>query len=184
MQKREAIFLDRDGVINVKPRHRYLTQWEEFRFLPGVLESLKTLARHRKTVIVVSNQAGVGRGILSLKQLRLITRRMLREIRRAGGRIRAVYHCPHTPNDRCLCRKPRTGMLRRAGRSFAIDLRRSMVVGDNETDLLMGKAAGCRTVLVLTGVTSRSQAKHLRAGPDFIARDLPEAARWILAHER
>ena len=176
-----AIFLDRDGVINVPPRRkRYITRWGEFRFLPGVLDSLKKLSSSRWKILLVSNQAGVGRGLFSQSALDEITRNMLRNMKARGGRIDAVYYCTHTPERRCRCRKPRAGLLRVAARRFSLDLKGSIVVGDNATDIAMGRAAGCRTVLVLTGVTTRKAAAKLAHPPDRITKDLRGAARWIL----
>lgn len=178
--KRAAVFLDRDGTINVPPRKRYVTRWEEFRFLPGTLEALQRLSRAGWLLVVVSNQSGVERGLLSRPALREITRRMLGAIRRSGGRVQAVYYCTHHPDRGCPCRKPRAGMLRRANRRFSIDLKRSFMVGDSERDVRMAKAAGCRPLLVLTGHHTRGSARRLSAAPERIFRDLGQAARWIL----
>ena len=176
-----ALFLDRDGVINVPPkRKRYITCWQEFRFLPGAPAALKTLRKDRRKIILVSNQAGVERGIFSTADLKEITRKMLRSLESRGGRIDAVYYCTHAPERHCRCRKPRAGLLRKAARRFSLDLRRAVVVGDNATDVEMGHSAGCRTVLVLSGMTGRRAAKKISPPPDFIARDLAGAARWIL----
>ncbi len=178
--KSGAVFLDRDGVINQTPAKRYVTTWREFRFLPGTLRALRRLSGDGRKVVILSNQAGVGRGIMSRSQLDLITRRMLAAIRRGGGRIDAVYYCTHPPQARCRCRKPRTGLLRRACRRFRVDPGRSFTVGDNATDVAMGHAAGCRTVLVLSGMSSRGDARRMPVRPDRIARALPEAVHWIL----
>lgn len=177
-----AVFLDRDGVINVppSPRKRYVTRWEEFRFLPGVLPTLRKLRESRRRVFILSNQAGVGRGWMARLELSRITRNMLRAIRQAGGRIQAVYYCLHAPEARCPCRKPKPGLLRRACRQWPIDLKRSVVIGDHLTDIEMGQAAGCRTVLVLSGAARRSALRGSAIRPDRVARDLSEAVRWIL----
>ena len=181
MRRRRAIFLDRDGVINASPAQKgYITRWEEFRFLPGVLTALKSLKETGRKAIVVSNQAGVGRGIYPASQLKEITHRMLRSIRAAGGQVDAVYYCTHTPEAGCRCRKPRAGMLRKAARRFSISLEQSFVIGDNVTDIQMGKSARCRTVLVLTGVTGRNHLRRVTVKPDRVARNLREAVRWIL----
>ena len=179
-QRQGAFFLDRDGVINATPENRYVTCWAEFRFLPGTLQALRLLNRDGRKVIVLSNQAGVGRGIMPRSQLNLITRRMLAAIRQAGGRVDAVYYCTHTPDNGCACRKPRPGLLRRACRKLRIDPKRSFVVGDNATDVAMGRAAGCRTVLVLSGISTHGEARRMPVKPDRIVRNLPQAARWIL----
>ena len=178
---RGAFFLDRDGVINVLPVARYVTAWDQFRFLPGVLPALRKLSRDGRRLIVISNQSGVGRGVMSRRTLTSITRRMVKTLQESGSRIDAIYYCTHAPEAGCRCRKPGIGLLRRASRRFHIDLKRSFVIGDNGIDIRMGKAAGCRTVLVLTGMTSRRQVGQLSARPDRIVRNLPEAVRWVLA---
>ena len=189
-----AVFLDRDGVINFSPKRephwtkagvvqrgkRYITRWGEFRFLPGAPAAIKKLSSSQRKIIIVSNQAGVERGVFSQANLKEITRNMLRAIESRGGRIDAVYYCTHTPQRRCRCRKPSAGLLRKAARRFSLDLHRSVVVGDNATDIEMGRSAGCRTALVLTGMTGRPAAKKISPPPDFIARDLAGAARWIM----
>ena len=178
-----AVFLDRDGVVNACPTHRYITSWKEFRFLPGVLKALRTLALHGERVLIVSNQSGVGRGLLQDSQLRLITRRMAAAIRRAGGKVQSVLYCVHRAEEGCGCRKPRIGMLLRAARRCTIDLKKSFVVGDQETDILMGRSAGCRTILVLSGKHTRRSAKELTVLPDRISGNLEEAVHWILKQE-
>ena len=181
---RGAIFLDRDGVINHPPTKRYVTRWSEFRFLPGTLRALRRLNGDGRKVVILSNQAAVGRGIMPRSQLELITRRMLAAIRRAGGRVDAVYYCTHIPETRCGCRKPKTGLIRRACRQHRIDPGRSFLVGDNATDVVMGHAAGCRTVLVLSGVSTRRDARAMEDRPDRVARDLPAALTWILRQSK
>lgn len=167
-------------MVNRSPRRRYITSWKEFRFLPGSLRALRRLAERGWPVIIVSNQAGVGHGLYSRRTLREITTTMLRHIRGAGGRVRAVYYCTHRPQDCCACRKPKPGMLRQASRSFGIELRRSFLIGDNETDLRVGRAAGCRTVLVLSGMTRRVAVPRLRVRPDHVSLDLTQAVGWVL----
>ncbi len=178
--KKPAVFLDRDGVINEPPEHRYITRWEEFRFVPGSLQAIRVLSRHEVTLVIVSNQSGVGRGVMSKPQLNEVSRRMLTAIRRVGGKIHAVYYCTHHPDRNCSCRKPRTGMIRKAVKRFGIDLKRSYVIGDSEVDILMARSAGCGKILVLSGRHNRSSAKHLSVQPDRIAKDLRAAAGWIL----
>lgn len=177
---RPAVFLDRDGTINVPPEHRHITRWEEFRFVPGALRAIRRLSKAGWILVVASNQSGVGRKAMTRAALSGITRRMLQEIRRSGGRIDAVYYCLHPPASGCSCRKPRLGMLEKAARALKIDLRKSFVVGDTETDVLMGRAAGCRSILVLTGHQTRKTARRLVVPPDKIVPNLEEAARMIL----
>ncbi len=178
--RRSAIFLDRDGTINKPPKHRYITRWEEFEFIPGALRALRRLNARKQLVIIISNQSGVARGILSRTTLEKTTRKMLKSIRQSGGRVHAVYYCTHHPDNSCACRKPHIGMLKKAARRFSIDLKRSFVVGDTEADVLMARSAGCRKVLVLTGRRTRQTARQLLVPPDRIVKDLEQAVRWIL----
>ena len=178
--RRRAIFLDRDGVINRTPIHRYVDSWEAFGFLPGVLKALRRLRRAQEIVVVVSNQSGVGRGILSSSRLRDITQKMCRKIQASGGKIHAVYYCTHPPENGCSCRKPRPGMLIKAAKRFSIDLTRSLVIGDQETDILLGRHAGCQTILVLTGRYTLRKVKNFSVTPDRIFKNLESAVSWVL----
>lgn len=182
--KRRAVFLDRDGVINASPKNRFVRRWDEFRFLPGVLKALKRLNDEGELCIVVSNQSGVGRKVMSNKALDEIHRRMVGAIARHGGRIQAVYACPHRPQDRCPCRKPGLGLIRQAVQRFSIDLPHSFVVGDSPKDLRMGRAAGCQTILVLSGKTDSQRASQLAIRPNRVLKDLAGAVGWILKKRR
>lgn len=177
---RPAVFLDRDGVVNASPAGRYVTSWKEFRFLPGTLPALKKLKKAGLTAVIVSNQAGVGKRLMTRKALNEITRKMRHRIRTSGGTIRAVYYCTHRPEAGCACRKPKSGMLRKAKRAHGLDLARSFVVGDHEKDIQMGRLAGCRTLLVLSGTTRRTAAQQMKTRPDQTVRNLKEAVDWIL----
>ncbi len=179
-----AIFLDRDGVINTPPETRYVDNWGQFQFLPDVLKTLHLLKKQGNRVIIVSNQAGVGRGIMTKRELTEITRKMLAAIREKEGRVDAVYYCTHHPDNDCRCRKPHTGLLKKAARRFPIDLKKSFFIGDSETDILTGRSAGCRTILVLTGRHTRKTAKHLVTQPDRISKNLSQAVRWIAQDRR
>jgi D-glycero-D-manno-heptose 1,7-bisphosphate phosphatase len=146
---RPAIILDRDGVLNAKPpRANYVRTWEEFKWLPGAKESLHALNQAGYRIIVVSNQAGVARGAMSEADLLEIHRRMVKEIESAGGRIDAIYYCPHDWDEGCECRKPKPGMLFQAQRDFNLDLSRTLFVGDDERDGQTADAAGCLSALV------------------------------------
>ena len=177
-----AVFLDRDGVINHPPSEsrRYIRSWDEFRFIPKTLAAIRKLRQAKKRVILVSNQAGVGKKIMTRRQLNEITRRMAAAIRKAGGKLDAVYYCTHDPAAGCLCRKPNTGMLKKARRKFGIDLSASFVVGDSPTDILMGQLAGSTTVLVLSGKTHRRVARTMAHPPHHTAKNLHDAVKWIL----
>ncbi len=145
--RRPAIFLDRDGVINERIVGGYVTNWDAFQFLNGVVPVLRELSRLRLPLIVVSNQAGVGRGFMSRTALANITERFVGRLARARVSIAAVYYCPHAPDAGCRCRKPRPGLLLQAARDWKIDLGRSILIGDSPSDVGAAQAAGCLSIL-------------------------------------
>jgi len=173
---RRAVFLDRDGVINKKaPPHRYILNWKEFEFLPYVAEAIADLNQRNFLVVVVSNQRGIARGMLSVEKLEEIHSRMLRALFRLGAKVDGVYYCPHDYCDNCNCRKPKPGMLLEAASDLGIDLSRSFMVGDSEDDILAGNSAGCSTVLVLTGETKDiAETVRWQMKPDHIISRLDE----------
>jgi D-glycero-D-manno-heptose 1,7-bisphosphate phosphatase len=144
-----TVILDRDGVLNEKPeRARYVTGPDEFRWRPGSLEALRMLAQAGYRVIIASNQAGIARGAMTEEDLEAVNAKMLREAEQAGGRIDAIYHCPHGWDEGCECRKPRPGMLFQAQREHHLDLTRTYFIGDDERDAEAASAAGCRWAMV------------------------------------
>ena len=149
-ERRPAIFLDRDGVIN-ENRPDHVKAWPEFTFVPGALEALRALARLPAAIIVVTNQAIIGRGRVAAPVVDDIHVRMLREINAKGGRVDAIYLCPHRPEDGCDCRKPKPGMLLWAGRDLNLDLGRSVFVGDAISDAQAALAAGVMPFRVDSG---------------------------------
>ena len=181
---KRAFFLDRDGVINKSPGEGFVTCWEQFRFLPGVLDALRLLKKQKELVIIVSNQSVVGRGIISAGQLRRITQRMLRGITSAGGAVEEVYYCMHHPKKKCSCRKPLIRMLVKAQKKFSIDLKKSFMIGDEDKDIQMGHRAGCRTILVLSGKSRRIETKRWVVQPDRIEKDLLRAVQRVILLER
>ncbi|MBI5652617.1 MAG: D-glycero-beta-D-manno-heptose 1,7-bisphosphate 7-phosphatase [Chloroflexi bacterium] len=185
MNQRRAIFLDRDGVLNVN-RPDHVKAWDEFIFLPGVLTALRQIAASDFVAVVTTNQSAIARGKMSAATLRDIHARMLGEIERAGGRIDAVQFCPHLPEDDCNCRKPRPGMYQRAVEQFGIDPTRSYVVGDALEDIVAAHTIGAHPILVLTG---RGQAQHTRLlennhGDFVVVADLAHAVEWIWNHDQ
>lgn len=181
---RRAIFLDRDGVIN-ENRADYVKSWEEYRFLPGVFSPLKRLAQSPFIIIVITNQSAINRGLVARSVVEEINRRMIGEIQAHGGRVDAVFYCPHRPDENCDCRKPKPGLLLQAAEHFGIDLSRSYLIGDALSDIAAGLAAGCYPILVLTG-RGREQLPLLQAGAYngyHVAPDLQRAVEWILARE-
>jgi D-glycero-D-manno-heptose 1,7-bisphosphate phosphatase len=138
-----TVIVDRDGTLNERPpRAQYVTRPEDFVWLPGALEALRTLRETGHRVIVVSNQAGINRGALTEADLEAIHASMRRDVEAAGGWIDAIYHCPHDWDEGCDCRKPRPGMLYQAQRDFHLDLTRTLFIGDDDRDGQAAQAAG------------------------------------------
>ena len=175
-----VVFLDRDGVIN-RNRDDYVKTVDEFIFLPGALEGLAKLNKAGITAVVVSNQAGIGRGLIEPIELERINKKMLQEIAEHGGRISALYCCTHRKDEGCVCRKPEIGLFCKASTELDIELTDSYLIGDSRSDIEAGHKAGCKTVLVLTGKTSADEVRTWEHQPDHIAPDLPTAVDWILA---
>jgi len=178
-----AVFLDRDGTINQEVE--YLDDPQELRLIPGAAEAIRLLNEAGVPAIVVTNQAGVGRGYFLEARVKAIHQQLAKELAMHGAYLDAIYYCPHHPDEGCACRKPNPGMLKRAAEEHGIDLGQSFIVGDKVSDLEAGCRAGCRTVLVLTGYGAEAQEAFKRSDfqPDFTARDLLEAARWILSQQ-
>jgi D-glycero-D-manno-heptose 1,7-bisphosphate phosphatase len=169
---RRAVFLDRDGVINRKAAEGdYVKSWTEFEFLPTALEALAVLARQPVRVVIVTNQRGIALGNMTKEDLDDIHSRMLAAVSDAGGRIDAVYYCPH--DGGCQCRKPAPGMLTEAARDLGLDLRRSALVGDRMEDMAAAATVGALKVLV-------GDPKPGRLDVDHSAHDVLAAARWLL----
>lgn len=152
-----AVFLDRDGVINVE--REYLSRIDAFEFVPGAVAALRRLRAAGWRLVVVTNQSGIARGYYSEQDYELLSAHMQRELSAAGARLDAVLHCPHLPDAKvarhrlvCECRKPKPGMLLEAARTLSLDLSRSVLVGDKITDVQAGRAAGlARCWLVRSG---------------------------------
>lgn len=171
------VFLDRDGVINVN-RDDHVKSWDEFRFLPGALEGLRLLTEYGYRIFVVTNQAAVNRGLITHATLQAIHQRMVATAKTCGAHIVDVSYCPHRPDEDCDCRKPRPGMLLSLAATYQIDLHQAFMIGDALSDIAAGQAAGCRTILVLSG-RGQAQLAQLDTSqhrPNYVARDLFDAA--------
>ena len=142
-----AVFLDRDGVINVDKQ--YVSKIENFEFTEGIFELLYTLQEMGYLLIVITNQSGIGRGYYTLEDFQKLTEWKLDQLKKRGIAIHKVYYCPHSPESRCDCRKPSPKMLLDAQKQFDIDMKHSWMVGDKKSDIEAGKKAGVgKTVLV------------------------------------
>jgi D-glycero-D-manno-heptose 1,7-bisphosphate phosphatase len=147
-----GIFLDRDGVI-IEHRPGYVLSWSEVVFFPQALVALARIHDRSARIVIITNQSAIGRGLLDSTVAAEINHRIEREINKAGGRIDGVFVCPHHPRDNCPCRKPRPGLILQAAQNLEIDLARSVLIGDNLSDLQAGRAAGIpRLALVRTGL--------------------------------
>ena len=147
--KEWTLFLDRDGVISQKLPDDYVMRWEDFRFLEGVLEAMAVLSKIFGRIILVSNQQGVGKGLMSEESLKMIDFRMRQDISVAGGRIDASFYCTHLASENHPDRKPGTGMGLKAKATFPeIDFSKSVMVGDSASDMEFGKKLGMLTVLI------------------------------------
>ena len=174
-----AVFLDRDGVIN-EDRDDYVKNLAELRVFENAPEAIRRLNDAEFEVFVVSNQQGVAKGDVSREDLLAIQDEIVRRVSSAGGRIAGFYYCTHLAQEGCSCRKPQPGLILRAAREHKIDLAQSVMIGDSEKDVLAGKSAGCGTVLVLSGFLTRDDAANIACRPDFAARDLSEAADYVV----
>lgn len=133
----------------VENRSDYIRSWEDVDFLPGSLEALADIRDSPYLIVIVTNQSAVGRGYITLERARAISDRILARIVAAGGRVDAIYMCPHAPDAGCSCRKPRPGLILQAARDLDIDLGRSILIGDALTDLQAGRAAQVPTTVLL-----------------------------------
>lgn len=175
-----TVFIDRDGVINVN-RPDHVTSWSAFAFLPEALPGLALLRRHGLSVIVITNQAIVNRGLVSRAELDRLHRMMISVVEAHGGRIDAVLVCPHRPEDGCGCRKPAPGLLFAAREQLSIDLGRSLVIGDHWNDLEAARRAGCRSMLVLSGRVPACPPSERPGGCVAVHPNLLAAACQIVA---
>lgn len=185
--ERIAAFLDRDGTVNEEVEILRLP--DQLRLITGAGEAIRSLNDRGILTCIISNQAGVARGLLTEQDLLPIHEKLRSELRLSRARLDAIYYCPHHPADGkapynvvCDCRKPAIGMLRRGAEEFGIDLSRSFVVGDRIADVQAGKAVGATTILVLTGYGRIAADECSAAGvrPEFTAPSIVEAADFIL----
>ncbi len=168
-EKNKAIFLDRDGTINVEKNYLYKT--EEFEFLPGVVEGLKRLQESGYLLIVITNQSGIARGYYTEEDFHVLNQFMIDVLEREGVHITDVFYCPHLPDAKiekyrvdCNCRKPKLGMFYEAVRKWNIELEHSWAIGDKERDLAICHESGCKGIIV--GKNNKSGA--FMAVPSFI----------------
>lgn len=186
MNKVRAVFLDRDGVINRYPGDsEYVKSWREFHFLPQVKPALKRLSARGFQIFIISNQAGISKGIYSKENLDLITQKMLKEFNNYKISIAGVYYCTHRQEYNCSCRKPKTGLVVLAiaklkNNGFKMQRNGSYFIGDTTRDIETGKRARLKTILVFSGKENIENKHNWKIQPDFTAKDLSAAVKIIL----
>lgn len=174
-QLKKAVFLDRDGVINevLTERVKFVNKPQDLYFLPGVPEAIKKLNAHFDCIFVVTNQGGVGLGYMKEKQLMKIHDYMIAELKKKGAIVDEAVYCPHKPKAGCACRKPNSKLIEDLAKKYDVDLSKSYMVGDTDTDIIAGKKAGTKGVF-LGGSDPLADAIY----PDLIS-----AADWIIEDE-
>jgi D-glycero-D-manno-heptose 1,7-bisphosphate phosphatase len=188
MQPIKLVILDRDGTIN-EDRDDYIKSPDEWVPIPGSLEAIARLNHAGWHTVVATNQAGLGRGVFDMSSLNATHLKMNQALMKHGGRIDAVFFCPHAPTDLCTCRKPLPGLLQLIGERYGVVLKNTPMVGDTLRDLQAGAAAGCPTHLVRTGKSAdldgAGLAALLDAAPGTHAHDdLASFADWLIRQER
>jgi D-glycero-D-manno-heptose 1,7-bisphosphate phosphatase len=178
-----AIFLDRDGVL-IENRPSYVRDWSDVQIFPDAISALSLPAIRSYKIVIVTNQSAIGRGLITQKTADEINSQLVSFIHDCGGRVDAVYMCPHAPEDSCSCRKPKPGLLLRAASELSLDLQRSWMIGDAWSDVQAGQSAGVRqAILVRTGrgseLPTEFRAEHITN--QLVVDDLARAIDAILA---
>ena len=177
----KLVILDRDGVINFDS-DQYIKSPAEWRPIPGSIEAIARLNQNGYRVAVATNQSGIGRGLFDMATLNAINDKMMEMVFRQGGRIDALFFCPHTADENCNCRKPRTGMYEEIAARFHTELKGVPAVGDSLKDLQAAEAVGAQPILVLTGKGKETQAQGSMPKKTLVFEDLAEASRHLIAH--
>jgi D-glycero-D-manno-heptose 1,7-bisphosphate phosphatase len=171
---RQAVFLDRDGTLISDPG--YLRDPVQVELLPGAAAALTALAQRGYLLVLVSNQSGIGRGLITAQEAHSVHRRVVAVLAQAGIALDAAYYCPHAPDDACSCRKPRAGLLFDAAREHGIDLHRSIMIGNSPSDVGAGKEAGTFTIFLRDGGSTANQVDA-----DAVASSWDEAREIVIA---
>lgn len=175
---KRAIFLDRDGTINVDTG--YLSEPDSLVIIRGAKKGIRMLKKNGFMVFIITNQSGVGRGYFSLEQLEAVNQRLLQELAKDGIVIDDVRFCPHHPQQKCSCRKPEPQLVSDLIRQYEIDAENSYFVGDKLLDVKTGKNVGCKTILISDDSGFIFEEEEDWTQPDFVAKNLYEGAKWIV----
>lgn len=178
----KLVILDRDGVINYDSPH-FIKSPDEWKPIPGSLEAIALLNQSGFRVALATNQSGIGRGLFDMATLNAIHDKMYRALGQFGGRIDALFYCPHSAEANCDCRKPKSGMIEDIARRFAIDLKTVYSVGDSLRDLQASAALGAQSILVLTGKGTKTLEEGGLPEGTWVCADLSEAVQRIIAHD-
>ncbi len=178
----KLVILDRDGVINFDSV-QFIKSPEEWKPIPGSLEAIARLKQNGFRVVVATNQSGIGRGLFDMDTLNRTHKKMHKAASDAGGRIDAIFYCPHSADSQCDCRKPKPGMFKRIAETLNVDLTGVPVIGDSLRDLQAGVALGCTPLLVLTGKGEQTQQEGNLPEGTLIFPDLSAAVDHLLARE-
>lgn len=176
----KAIFLDRDGTLNED--EGYVHKVEDYKLLPGVIEALKLL-KDKFLFFIITNQSGVGRGYYELEDVHKFNEAMLEEFEKEGIKVEEIFICPHHPDEDCDCRKPNEKFIRQAEKEYNVDLKKSYMIGDHGHDVELGLNVGAKGIYLLTG-HGEKHFHNIKVKPDLIAKDLLEAAKWIIKNEQ
>ena len=175
---KKAVFVDRDGTINVNVE--YLDNPDNFKMYPGVAEGIKILNEKDFLVIVITNQSGIARGYFTKETLEKIHQRMTEKLKEKGAKVDAIYYCPHHPDDKCSCRKPGTALFEKAVKDFEIDISKSFIIGDRMLDVEAGHKIGLKTVLVPEDKEKvKIEMRNSSVKPDFICKDFLSSVKCI-----
>lgn len=173
----KAVFLDRDGTININ-QPGCVRKISQFKFASGAVSALKRLSKTDYKIIIVTNQAGIGRGYFKKRDLEKIHQWMLKKLKKVGVRIDKIYYCPHRPEENCSCRKPKIGMFLRAVADFDINLRRSWFIGDDNKDVIAGREANIKTIKI-----GKRMPKEIKLEPNYYVKNLLQAIKIIKRNE-
>ena len=183
MNKEKVVFIDRDGtLIELIP---YLIDPNKIKFLDGTLEGLSIMKKENIKLVIITNQSGIGRGFFTEKDLNLFHKVFEEKLKKCGVFVDGIFFCPHSPEDECGCRKPKTKLLHQAVSSLKMKSSNYFFIGDTISDILAGNDFGCKTILVETGYGKKERlkldSKSIR--PNKIASNLKDAAEWIVSHQ-
>ncbi|MBD3195727.1 MAG: HAD-IIIA family hydrolase [Candidatus Lokiarchaeota archaeon] len=181
MNAKKAIILDRDGTLNEDLGYEY--KIKDFELLPGVIEGLNLL-KDKYIFFIITNQSGIGKGFYSVDDFWQYTNHLTEYLKKNNIYIEQVYFCPHTKEENCECRKPNTIFVNEIQKAYRIDLKKSWVIGDHPSDVMLGINSGTKTIYLITGHGKKhlNDLEKQEINPTYIAKDFLSAAKFIKSH--